>query len=86
MLYSLLHKDLSDREALKLHAEVKALQVLLGISYKDAAHRLYMAEVEKLKTESELEGSFTMIRDMIDKTITNEINTPISKIDRGELD
>lgn len=34
---------------LALHADIKALQRLLGISYKDASHRLYMAEIEKLK-------------------------------------
>jgi hypothetical protein len=42
---------LTDREYLTLHAEVKALQERLGISYKDASHRLYMAEVEKLKVD-----------------------------------
>ena len=40
---------LTDRELLSCHAEVKALQNKLGTSYKDASHRLYMAEVEKLK-------------------------------------
>jgi hypothetical protein len=40
---------LTDRELIGFHAEVKALQERLGISYKDASHRLYMAEVEKLK-------------------------------------
>lgn len=39
---------MSGQEKLALHAEVIALQNQLGISYKDAAHRLYMAEVEKL--------------------------------------
>jgi len=42
---------LTDRELLSCHAEVKALQNQLGTSYKDAAHRLYMAEVEKLQQE-----------------------------------
>ncbi len=32
-----------------LHTEVKALQATLGISYKDAAHRLFLAEVERVK-------------------------------------
>ena len=31
-----------------LHAEVKALQQQYGISYKDAAHRLYHSEITKL--------------------------------------
>lgn len=40
---------LTARERLAAHAEVIALQKQLGISYKDASHRLYMAEVERLK-------------------------------------
>ncbi|KAH9486125.1 hypothetical protein JR316_0000189 [Psilocybe cubensis] len=40
---------LTDQERLSLHAEVCSLQQRLGISYKDAAHRLYLAEVEKLQ-------------------------------------
>lgn len=41
----------SDRERLAAHAEVLALQETLGISYKDAAHRLYMAELERFKAD-----------------------------------
>ncbi|KAH9478219.1 hypothetical protein JR316_0008672 [Psilocybe cubensis] len=44
-----LTRSLTDNEMLTLHAEVCALQKSLGISYQDAAHRLYMAEVAKLK-------------------------------------
>jgi len=39
----------SQRELFLLHAEVEALQTTLGISYKDAAHRLFMAEVERVQ-------------------------------------
>ena len=42
---------MTDRELLSCHAEVKALQNQLGISYKDASHCLYMAEVEKLEQQ-----------------------------------
>ena len=42
---------LTDRELLSCHAEVKALQNKLGMSYKDASHCLYMAEVEKLELQ-----------------------------------
>ena len=42
-------KQLSDHKCLTLHAEVVALQQHLGITYKDASHQLYMAELEKLK-------------------------------------
>lgn len=44
----MLSKDLSEQENLALHAEVLALQQKLGLSYKDAAHRLYTAEAAKL--------------------------------------
>jgi hypothetical protein len=65
---------------------VKALQATLGISYKDAAHRLYLTEVEKMKTEKQAELALSAIRETIDNTIINEIHPPISKIDSGELD
>jgi hypothetical protein len=72
-------------EALILHAEVKALQNRLGISYKDAAHRLYLIEVEKMKIEKLLDDSFAYVRQSIDNTIVNEICTPISQIDDGNF-
>ena len=36
-----------------------ALQDRLGISYKDAAHRLYMAEVERMKVDEKMYKAFT---------------------------
>ncbi len=42
--YLTFSKGLSEREALVIHAEIKALKDRFGLSYKDAAHRLYMAE------------------------------------------
>lgn len=74
-------KHFDDIEALHLHAEIKALQETLGISYKDATHRLYMTEVEKMKIEKMKEVSFAKIRFTIDNTINNEIDGPISEID-----
>ena len=50
MLVDLL-QNLTDRELLSCHAEVKALQNQLGTSYKDTSHCLYMAEVEKLEQQ-----------------------------------
>ena len=77
---------MSDQESLSLHAEVLALQKTLGLSYKDAAHRLYMSEVEKMKAEKQSGHSFSKIRETIDNTIINEIYPPLSKIDSGDLD
>jgi|HubBroStandDraft_6_1064221.scaffolds.fasta_scaffold317096_3 hypothetical protein len=42
-------KSLTKRELLGLHADVLSLRESLGISYKDASHRLYLAEWEKIK-------------------------------------
>jgi len=81
-----LTQALSDREALTLHSKVKALQELLGISYKDAAHCLYMAEVEHLKVQQEAEMAFTKFKEQIDKTILHEIYPPITAIDKGNFD
>jgi hypothetical protein len=71
-------------EALTLHAEVKALQNRLGISYKDAAHRLYSAEVSKMKALKELTNSFQFIRRSIDIILVDEIKPPILNIDSGK--
>ena len=61
------------------HADVLSLQNRLGISYKDASHRLYMAEIEKLKSDQKtikafrnlqvtskaaLEGAFKAIKNL----------------------
>ena len=77
---------MSDQESLSLHAEVLALQKTLGLSYKDAVHRLYMSEVEKMKAEKQSGHSFAKIRKTIDNMIINEIYPPLSKIDSGDLD
>ena len=69
-----------------MHAEVIALQKTLGLSYKDAAHRLYMAEVEKMKAEKQSGNGYTKMRETIDNTIINEIYPPLTKIDSGDLD
>jgi hypothetical protein len=71
---------------LNLHAEVKALQNMYGLSYKDAGHRLYMTEVEKLKIEKRNEFGYTKIRETIDNTIINEIYPPITMIDKKNIE
>lgn len=71
---------------LNLHAEVIALQKRYGLSYKDAAHRLYMAEVEKIKIEKRYEFGYTKIRETIDNTIVNEVYAPITAIDEGKIE
>lgn len=77
---------LTANRALSLLAEVKALQLdQWGISYKDAAHHLYIAEIIRLKTEKEAELVIKGLLRRIDNTI-HEIYPMLAKIDNGELD
>lgn len=69
-----------------LHAEIRALQETLGISYKDAAHRLFMTEVERLKKADAAAKSFASIRSQMDNLVAEDICPPISAIDKGEFD
>ena len=79
-------KGHSERERHLLHAEVKALQETLGISYKDAAHRLFLAEVERVKKADSAARSFTAIRHSLESLVTSDIIPPIQAIDKGEMD
>lgn len=69
-----------------MHAEVKALQQHLGISYKDAANRLHMAALERLKAERQAAKALTLLREKADQTIFQEIYPAIMAIDRGDFD
>ncbi|KAF8226058.1 hypothetical protein L208DRAFT_1303823 [Tricholoma matsutake] len=57
---------LTDRELLSCHAEVKALQNNLGTSYKDASHRLYMAEVEKLEQQDVTSKTYATLKERME--------------------
>jgi hypothetical protein len=70
-----------ERELLAIHAEIKALQQQLGISYKDAAHRLYHSEVQKLAVEDDRYKAFSGLRQQIDALITEDISEKIRNID-----
>ncbi|KIM35092.1 hypothetical protein M413DRAFT_14730 [Hebeloma cylindrosporum] len=65
-LYFPADPQLSEQETLSLHAEVLALQETLGISYKDASHRLYMAEMEKIKVADEKFKAFKNVERRIE--------------------
>jgi hypothetical protein len=58
----------------------------LGISYKDAAHRLFSAEVERVKKADSAEKSFAAIRRSLQSLVTSDILPPIEAIDNGKLD
>ena len=65
---------------------MKALQETLGISYKDAAHQLFLAEVEQVKKADSAQKSFTAIWQSLQSLITADIIPAIDAIDKGELD
>ena len=69
-----------------MHAEVRALQEHLGISYKDAAHRLHMAALEQLQAERQVARGLTLLREKGDETVFQEIYPVIIAIDRGDFD
>jgi len=68
---------------LALHAEVRALQQELGLSYKDSTHRLFLAEVEKLKEQDKAKKVFSAIRQHIDSIMDHELIAPMSLVDEG---
>ncbi|KAM6490266.1 hypothetical protein JOM56_014243 [Amanita muscaria] len=74
---------LTDRECLSLHAKVKAMQERLGISYKDATHWLYMAEVEKLKADQNAHKAFVNLKSCTHDTLI-KFNNHLSAIDNRE--
>ena len=52
-----------------------ALQDRLGISYKDAAHCLYMAEVERLKVDEKMHKGFTNAQILSQQTLQRVYNS-----------
>lgn len=64
---------LTHRELLYLHAEVKALQDQHGISYKDAAHRLYHAEILKISGLVEFREVLSDLHTEVDIAIAEAI-------------
>jgi hypothetical protein len=81
LLHSSSVKSPTDREALIIHAEILAMQARWGISYKDAAHRLYLVEVEKFRVAKHAENSISCLRDRIENCIAHDISPVIKYID-----
>jgi hypothetical protein len=71
----IISKETSDRERLSAHAEVIALQERLGLSYKDACHRLYMAEVEKVKADVKASKAFAKLRETTKKALEKALDS-----------
>ncbi len=79
-------KGHSECKCYLLHAEVKALQATLGISYKDVAHWLFLAEVERVKKPDSAAKSFAAIQRSLESLVLSDIHPPIQSIDKEELD
>ena len=69
-----------------LHAEVLALQESLGISYKDASHRLYLAELEKLKVADEKYKAFKNLGKRLGKFVDGINEDFIQRSDSSDDD
>ena len=51
--------------------------------YKDSTHRLFLAEVEKLKEQDKAKKAFSAIRQRIDSIIDHELIAPMLLVDEG---
>ena len=66
---------------LALHAEVKALQQQHGLSYKDAAHRLYHSEVHKLQVNDEAYKAMSVLQQHAETTLSDDFYQKIAEVD-----
>lgn len=62
---------LTEREIFGLHHEIKVLMERYGISYKDAAHRLYMTEWEKVRKDDRCKKAFSILADRTRGSLLN---------------
>jgi hypothetical protein len=59
------------------HTEVKALQEKYGLSYKDAAHRLYHTEARALMENDGAFQTISALRQGMDKCIIHDLTERI---------
>lgn len=62
---------MTERETIGLHHEINVLMERYGISYKDAAHRLYMTETEKIRTDNRAKKAFGILADRTRSSLLN---------------
>ena len=63
-----------------------ALQDRLGISYKDASHRLYMAEMERLKADEKTFKAFLTLKAKTKVALEKAYNSVKENKDKGSDD
>ena len=69
-----------------IQTDILALQNQLGISYKDAAHRLYMAELERLKKADLAARLAAALEERLERIVSEDIAPAILAIDEGRFD
>ncbi|KAH9481112.1 hypothetical protein JR316_0005632 [Psilocybe cubensis] len=69
MLHTPSDPPLSSQELLILHGKVQGLQQQLGICYRNASHRLYMAEMEKLIAADAMQKAMERLDRKISKSL-----------------
>ena len=79
-------QSLTKHEVMLLHADIMSLTQQLGLSYKDAAHRLYSAEIECLKMADSATKAIGVIKQRIRNLVSQELGPPIDAIDAGRFD
>jgi hypothetical protein len=81
-----MYKWLTGRELMGVQAEILDLRERLGISYKDAAHRLYMAELERVKKADSAARGAAALERQLEHMISEDMAAAISAIDEGRFD
>jgi hypothetical protein len=67
-----------------MHEEVLAMQRRYGITYKDAAHRLFLMEVATVQQTHSAMSALDNIQDRIRRVVEMGISNPIAQIDRTD--
>lgn len=62
------------------------MQSRYGICYKDAAHRLFMAEFERVKKADAARNNFGALAQQIEDIVLRDLINPLAAIDDGEFD
>jgi len=75
-------QPLTEREITALHHEINALRQRYGISYKDAAHRLYMTETEKIRTDDRSKKAFAILAERTQGSLLN-IQNKLDEINKA---
>ncbi|KAF8203293.1 hypothetical protein BJ912DRAFT_920438 [Pholiota molesta] len=65
------------REGVELHHEVVIMQSLYGLSYKDAAHRLYLNEVATLRAYADMRNAVSTLQTKVKQAISADIIAPV---------